>query len=734
MFAAFESIGSPRERYTTGCKLIVLLHPSCPQLAKRLFAAFAEKNEVSRVGENVEQGSFYILDLLIKATCALARSDLLRDDDLSRIRNMVSEVRDPYLRIRLLSRLAFFFWIEKQQTHFASIVTDEIWPALDSVAPNDRDLEYRAWANAYGVVWLENRDRARLGVETFPSVIRDTCVSNLCFSLLRKQPPGEPFDGRGKKSAAVLDYSDIRNLLNLCEETGQDNVIFVVFEGIADQITQANAAPKITKEQKAEIGRLMTEISNKRLPLAAGIQHLGFQIVCKAQALRVSGATTEQWKELIVAGERLANSADRVYVLALLASHLPNRLRKEQGRLFEVSEKATEGLQSIEDRYQRYSVIAQVGMETDRILAARVTEKALRTITVSDDNRNANREQQLIDLAYRVDPELPMKMALVYDDDPAKEQYRERAKRQLVRQELKKELGGHKQDILLRDRQNEPNLAAAAWLALGTLNAGRMIAVDMARVRDMLACASNYPLETSYPMYSWVLSNVMNKYAGTDHAVQYIRDIFEGLVRGAGFFFLMTGSSSKFNFNPKWRQPDEDEIHTIVQVGERERAIKFLRKWFEDNIDSFVTIVDPYFGPNDLWVVRLVMELNPHVTIQIVTGKSAHQGTETGRMSDIYRAAWRNLCDQDPPYTEVLTVGLVDSGMAPFHDRWILSKSTGLRMGSSLNSIGNKVSEISLMGNRELESVQATVDRYLNRNSREQGGQRITYELFELLP
>ena len=734
MFADFESIGRPRERYTTGCKLIVLLHPSCPQLAQRLFASFSEKNEVSRVGENVEQGSFYILDLLIKATCALARSDLLRDDDLSRIRNMVSEVRDPYLRIRLLARLAFFFWIEKQQTHFASIVTEEIWPALDGLEPNDQDLKYRAWVNAYGIVWLENRDRARLAVETYPNVIRDSCVSNFCFSLLRKQPPGEPFDGRGKKSVAVLDYSDIRNLLNLCEETGQDNVIFVVFEGIADQITQAGTAPKITKEQKAEIGRLMTEVSNKRLPLAAGIQHLGFQIVCKAQALRVSGATTEQWKELIVAGETLGNSADRVYVLALLASYLPNRLSKEQARLFETAEKATAGLKSIEDRYQRYSAIAHVGMETDRILASRVTEKALRTITVSDDNRNANREQQLIDLAYRVDPELPMKMALVYDDDPAKEQYRERAKRQLVRQELKKELGGHKQDILLRDRQNEPNLAAAAWLALGTLNAGRMIAVDMARVRDMLACASNYPLETSYPMYSWVLSNVMNKYAGTGQAVQYIRDIFEGLVRGAGFFFLMAGSSGKFDFNPKWRQPDEDEIHTIVQVGEREKAIKFLRKWCEDNIDSFVTIVDPYFGPNDLWVVRLVMESNPHVTIQIVTGKSAQQGTDDGRISDIYSAAWRNLCDQDPPYTEVLAVGLVDSGRAPFHDRWILSKSTGLRMGSSLNSIGNKVSEISLMGNRELESVQYTVDRYLNRSSREQGGQRIAYELFELLP
>jgi len=494
LFSDFDGIGSPRDRYTTGCKLIVLLHPSCPQLASRVFGLFSEQNEVSRVGDNVEEGSFYILDLLIKATCALARADLLRGEDLSRIRNMVAEVRDPYLRIRLLSRLAFFFWCEKRQTDFAAIVTEEIWPALDAVAPGDHALMYRAWSHAYGVVWLENRDRARDAIRTYPRVVRNGCISNLCLSLLRKQPLGEPFDNRRNKSSAVLDYSDIRNLLNLCDETDDDTSIFVIFQGIADQISQAAGAPKITKEQKAEIGRLMTTIANVRLPLAAGIQHLGFQIVCRGQALRVSGANTEQWRELIVAGENLPNSADRAFVLALLASYLPNRLKNERARLFDISEKATELLQSIEDRYQRYSAIAEAGLSTDRLLATRVTEKAFRTITRSDDNRNANRERRLIELAYRVDPELPMKMALLYDDDPAKEQYRDRAKRQLARQELKKELGDHKQDIVLRDRQNEPDLATAAWLALGTLNAGLMTSVDMTRVRDMVACASNYPL------------------------------------------------------------------------------------------------------------------------------------------------------------------------------------------------------------------------------------------------
>ena len=250
------------------------------------------------------------------------------------------------------------------------------------------------------------------------------------------------------------------------------------------------------------------------------------------------------------------NLADRVYVSALLASYLPNKMRKQREHLFKEVEKSAETLQSLEDRYQRYSAIAQASMETDRILAGRATEMAFRTIMVSDDRRNAAREQRLVDLAYSVDHELPLRLALLHDDDPAREQYRERTKLQLEREELKRELADNKQDISLRERDNEPNLAVAAWQSLAALNAGRVIAVDMNRARDMLACASNYPLETAYPMYSWVLSNVMDKYSRTPQAAQYIRDLFEGLARGAGFFFMMSGSSVRFDFNPKWHHQE----------------------------------------------------------------------------------------------------------------------------------------------------------------------------------
>ncbi len=734
MLGIFSRILNPRDRYTMGCKLIVLLHPSAPSLAKRVFQLFSEDNQVSRLPENVEQGSFYVLDLLTKASCALARAGLLHFDDVRRICMMITEVPDRHMRVQLFSRLAFFYWREEQQTHFESIVNEYVWKELDGLSDGDRELQFMAWIVSYGVVWLENRDRARDGIKDFPISVRHSCVHDLCCAVLYHLPAGEPLDGRGRNTAVNLSYSDIQKLLILCHELADDGAIFGVLEGVADQIDTPDYAARITRDQKAEISRLIVEIADTKLPTSGGVQHAGYQILVHAQALRISGGSKQRWQQLVSNGQSLHNLADRILVCALLASYLPKNMRGSRKQIIKEVEQDVGTLQSIEDRSERYLMLIRVSMDWDRSLASRAAEKAFQTITGSDDRRYAVREQRIVDLAYSVDSELPMKLALLYDDDPARDQFRERAREQIRRQELKRELGEFKEDIALRERDDDPNLAVAAWQSLGALNAGRIIAVDMNRVRDMLACASRYPLETSYPMYSWVLSNVMDKYAKTPQASQYIRDLFEGIARGASFFFLLRGSAGRFDFNPKWRHRDEEDVHIVIASGERDRAIRFLRSWFDRNVDDFVIIVDPYFGPDDLWVVRLVMERTPNVSIRIVTGRAGASLDGMERAPDLYRSAWKCLCDQDPPYTEILQVSLVDSGRTPIHDRWILSRSAGLRVGTSLNSIGARLSELAAMDSKELTKVRHSVDGYLNRSIREEDGQRVAYELFELLP
>ena len=147
-----------------------------------------------------------------------------------------------------------------------------------------------------------------------------------------------------------------------------------------------------------------------------------------------------------------------------------------------------------------------------------------------------------------------------------------------------------------------------------------------------------------------------------------------------------------------------------------------------------VTIVDPYFGIDDLEFLVQVIEADTDLHVQIVTSK-AHQLKQkvNSDLPSAYSTAWRRLCEHAPPETEILVIGTEGTGVAPFHDRWILSKGVGLRLGTSLNSLGNKDSEISVMGGEEVSGLEKTVERYLSRQMKVYKDERLRYEMFELV-
>ena len=728
----FESIASPREKYQVACQLIAILRATCPDLAEKIFEYLKNPSLKIAPSENIEQGLFYMLNLLTKAAGALAQSNILRDTDIQKTCQMIERIQYPYLKINLFSTLAFFLWREKQFSFFSKIVNQQICPMLSRLTGKDHALSHGAWIKAYPVVWLEDRDRARKAIKAFPAAVRNECVSALSSALLNKQPPGEPFDNdpHNINTSEPLDYPDIRNLLHLCEETDEDFTILTVFESIASKVTAKQSETTLTREQKTEITRLMLEISEKKLPIKHRIQHAGFQILCKAQALRISEPPNPRWDDLIKEGETLTNAADRVYVLAHIAPCLPSKKRKQSKRLFETAEREAGNLRSMEDKYGHHYMIAMLSKNREQSL--RVLKEAFGTVAKTGSRHKAIKENLIVDLAHKLDPELPMQLALLYDDDPAREGYKKRAQKQLNMLQLKKDLGNIRKSLTVQEKRSATDLPSATWNALGALNSGRMVAVNMVRLREMLARAGSYPLNESYPMYSWALSNVMLKYSGTPESQRYIRDIFEGMLRGVKFLFLISEADGKLSFHPEWQDLGDDSNQIFVHAGERIKALKFLQSWLQENAEEQVTIVDPYFSPEDLEIVLQVMKTDPQLEVRILTGKSSQKNID-GNLSDAYSYSWRCLCDQSPPYTEIFVVGSEKTGDAPFHDRWILSKSMGLSLGTSLNSLGNKDSAIRVLGSAEVMQVHSTIERYYKKQVREFNGDHVAYESFELL-
>ena len=272
---------------------------------------------------------------------------------------------------------------------------------------------------------------------------------------------------------------------------------------------------------------------------------------------------------------------------------------------------------------------------------------------------------------------------------------------------------------------------ATPWRAIGGLNSGRLVATDISRLRDMLSHASNFPLHTSYPMYSWVITNIMMKYAGEGEASKYIREVFDGVVRGVEFYFLVAGGDATLSERGQWKESAGESTHVLIRHGEKDRAYRYIMEWVRRSADEYLVVVDPYFGPEELNFLVSVMDIDPHLRVHVLTGKWHHQGYQDG-LPIVYSAAWRALCDQPPPETEIMVVGREGTGAAPFHDRWILSKEVGLRLGTSLKSLGLKDSEISVLDSGEVRRIESTVNRYLAKQEKDVEGERIRYESFEL--
>ncbi|MGH8480187.1 MAG: hypothetical protein ACREXK_11575 [Gammaproteobacteria bacterium] len=98
-----------------------------------------------------------------------------------------------------------------------------------------------------------------------------------------------------------------------------------------------------------------------------------------------------------------------------------------------------------------------------------------------------------------------------------------------------------------------------------------------------------------------------------------------------------------------------------------------------------------------------------------------------------YRRCWiQNVSDHSPPDTEIVLFGVAPGGESPIHDRWVLSGEKGLRLGTSINSLGMKLSEISILSSEEAIVRLQEVEAYTRGRLREHLGRRVEYSIFNL--
>src|SRR5260370_4404217 len=148
-------------------------------------------------------------------------------------------------------------------------------------------------------------------------------------------------------------------------------------------------------------------------------------------------------------------------------------------------------------------------------------------------------QRRLIDRACRHDPDYAALIASRIDDDPAREELKQRMRILEAKRSMEQAVQPKTNEML-----SVEEYAQAAWMCLGALNAGRITTVRIENTRDFIQVAAKHPLDQTYPIFAWAIENAIRRFAHTEQAKTHLRSIFLATLLGVELAEKMATRSS----------------------------------------------------------------------------------------------------------------------------------------------------------------------------------------------
>jgi hypothetical protein len=734
--AAWEAIDVGWQRVDVGFKIVRTLAEPSPETARMCLEKIGEyREEIVLDSHSTALTYLGCIRLAMRAYHGLLPMGVDSAEDVESFARLIDRIPSNGERASLWAELALRYYASKRLEDCKRIVVEHVRPLLQSIDEGDRGYWAKVVIDTSPALYCAHNPTALELVSRLPLQQRDEAYAQICEFILRKQPPSDPYDIPPRQGYDIT-FEDIVDICRLTSLMDNDGLIYHFIGCVSDSVVSGRGRERFTRQQKPDIADRLENVISATLPNQRHIKHDGYKIAAQAQVARIRRANPQVWLDLIEsARSNVPNTADRALVLCMIAAAMPNREASRRKQILEETQELIKEIPTALDKIQRYEELASMVMGTESSIARECLRLAMQFAIESDRPELHPIQRRIIDLAYRFDDSLAASLASIADDDPARAMTRTNLKQRLQFLEFKKRIANSSASPLDVESSKKSEYSQAAWGLLGSLNAGRAAPAPLAYVCDVVRFASDLPFRQSYPILAWATENVASAFAMSDQAGAQLRPIYEAMLLGAEFAGRMaTRSSAHTKLATCYMIRSSEQESVVIRAGERDKAIQFLKDWFEHEVHDYVKICDPFFGPDDLGVLQLLRSTNPTCKVYILTSKKRHDNIPAP-WEDTYRTCWRLRVSeqQDPPDTEVVVVGVRSGGEPPIHDRWWLTRGAGIRIGTSFESLGiGKESEISYLAEGEARIREAEVDRYLQRIEREHLGEKLLYTLFTL--
>lgn len=735
LISGWEEIDIGWRRVDIGFKISTMLSNISMEDARK----FVEKVEECRETLNFYDSNFsssyvYLLRLLIKTYNTLVEFDENEVSDYQLIKELIDAIPSRGERAILWSEIALIFFQKENYKLASEITRDHVYGNIEKISDLDRRYKYHVVSITAPSMYYWHKNLTLEMLEKINYDFRELALHNIANYIFTKHSVLEPYDNDFDKGF-VIKYEELLDLCEIISYVKHDSSATLKIVDVLESLDHRKS--RLTKQQVSDIKSRIREIIEKNFPMENHILHEGYKVVCLSYLYK-SGhdkARPNDWKELIQRANDIPNLSDRIFTKIEIASNIPTKQLEILENLIDEIENDINDVNMILDKVSKYEHLAKSLVLKKKNNTKQYLKNAMQ-LTINNENEYGNSyaeiRKSIIDLSYRVDSKFAESLVSLTDDDPVRQKMKEEMNEELSINELKTEMINEKNNHKLKD--SYPQYSYASWKLLASLNANRIKPLSIKSSMNYLNIASKMPLTKSYPIYSWIISNARVKNtAKTD--LMFLRDLFKYMTVVSKFSLSLNAKGKILlnDFNENFRK--ENELGVLIRSGERDIAIEYICKWFEEEVEDYLLICDPYFGPNELEIINELDKVKSDIDFTVFTSKK-HQKQEQldNALEEVYFDHWKyKVSEQLPPSIKIIAMGTRKNNETPLHDRWLISKHSGLRLGTSLNSMGfHKDSEISKVGNETTIMINNQLNGYLSGKEKEHKGDRLLYNIFTL--
>lgn len=733
--AFWSEIPDGLEKVSITFRCVSILAEKHPDLANKYMLLADEIKKDSVVSSENESLILNLtVTLLLRSYRCLIDSGLDTELDFTIVKKAIQQLDNVFDRVKMWSRISCYFYLKGDEKRCKDIVFEYVKTSIDSIGESSKGLIFNSLVHASPVIWVSHRETFYDLIKAVPKYVSDLAYYRIYRFILVGDIPGDPI-GEITQCKHEVKYTDFLDIIELMRKVEEDSQIYEIIKSMVSVIVKKSKEAKLSRPQVEDISSKLNDAINCVLPSPNYIKHDGFKISSLAEIKRLD-KHNKKWSGLIKEADIIPNLADRIIVYSFICSAMPQKLLKDKKALISKAKQLVENIPDLYDQIDRYETLAECALDFDKMLSVELLKKAFSIAVSSNDDELKGKRKRLIDMAYKYDPDLPASLASLANDDPATKRISSGIDKRVEHLKLRANISDErKNDIDYKTKKIE-GLPEAAWDRLRLLFAGRISPVHFDRIKQLMTNAALFPLSEAYPVYSYAIENARLMYKGTGQSKVYFRSIFEAATQATDILLeILSHNAGCRSASILTNSNTSDNKNFVVNIGERDKGLLYVKNWLL-SIEELaeITICDPYFGPSELEFLKIVLEINPFCKATILTSEQHQKNGDIKKPWDEeYKTYWRReLSEQDPLDTEIIICGIKPNGNMPIHDRWIITDKSGLRLGTSLNSLGKKVSEISMMDENETALAYESIEPYITKREKMHASNRISYQSFDL--